>query len=89
MRQMQARLRQSDILHADETRLHMLQEPGKTATSHSYMWLYRSGRTGPEIICFEYQPSRNGGHYTWGQNLMYHPHLHVFVPGVGLDSSSK
>ena len=24
--------------------------------------------------------------HTWGQNLMYHPHLHVIVPGGGLTS---
>ena len=24
--------------------------------------------------------------HTWGQNLMYHPHLHCIVPGGGLDS---
>ncbi len=27
--------------------------------------------------------------HTWGQNLMYHPHLHVVVPGGGLNSSGK
>ncbi|MBD2846560.1 IS66 family transposase [Paenibacillus sp. IB182496] len=62
MQQMQEQLRQRDILHADETRVQVLQEPGKAATSDSYMWLYRSGRIGPEIICFEYQPSRKGVH---------------------------
>ncbi len=25
--------------------------------------------------------------HTWGQNLMYHPHLHVVVPGGGLTST--
>jgi len=26
------------------------------------MWLYRSGRDGPPIVCYEYQPSRDGEH---------------------------
>nr|WP_233281142.1 IS66 family transposase [Paenibacillus algicola] len=42
--------------------MQVLQEPGKVATSESYMWLYRSRRNGPEIICFEYKPSRKGEH---------------------------
>ena len=32
-----------DVLHADETTLQVLHEPGKTAESKSYMWLYRTG----------------------------------------------
>lgn len=27
--------------------------------------------------------------HTWGQNLMHHPHLHVVVPGGGLDATNK
>lgn len=27
--------------------------------------------------------------HTWGQNLMYHPHLHCIVPGGGLNASGK
>ena len=27
--------------------------------------------------------------HTWGQNLMHHPHVHVIVPGGGLNSLSK
>ena len=47
------------VLHADETVLQVLKEPGKSAQSKSYMWLYRTGRTaGLPIILFEYQPDR-------------------------------
>ena len=39
--------------------LQVLKEPGKSAQSKSYMWLYRTGRTaGLPIILFEYQPDR-------------------------------
>lgn len=27
--------------------------------------------------------------HTWGQNLMHHPHLHVVVPGGGIDATNK
>lgn len=49
-----------DILHADETPLQVLKEPGRDAKKKSYLWLYRSGREGPPIICYEYQPGRGG-----------------------------
>jgi transposase len=52
-----------EILHADETVVQVLIEPGKKATSDSYMWLYRtSGDTEKHIILYEYQPSRKGDH---------------------------
>ena len=49
-----------DILHADETVLQVLNEPGRAAQTESFMWLYRSGRYGPPIVLFEYQPGRSG-----------------------------
>lgn len=53
----------SEVLHADETTLQVLHEPGKTAVSKSYMWLYRtSGNTDRQIILYEYQPSRRAEH---------------------------
>ena len=52
-----------DVLHADETTLQVLHEPGKTAQSKSYMWLYRtSGDTGRPIVLYEYQPGRGACH---------------------------
>ena len=50
------------ILHADETILQVLREPGRAAESQSYMWLYRTGCMGPPIVLFEYQQSREGKH---------------------------
>jgi len=49
-----------DIVHADETTLQVLKEPGRAAQTDSYMWLYRSGREGPPMALFEYQPGRAG-----------------------------
>ncbi len=49
-----------DILHADESTLQVLKEPGKAPTSKSYMWLYRTGKYDKPIILYDYQPSRSG-----------------------------
>lgn len=51
-----------DILHADETTLRVLREPGRSATSSSYIWLYRTGREVPAIILYNYQETRAGKH---------------------------
>jgi transposase len=48
------------ILHADETTLQVLKEPGRAAESKSYMWLYRTGCVGPPIVLFDYKPNREG-----------------------------
>jgi transposase/uncharacterized coiled-coil protein SlyX len=55
-------LLKQDILHADETKLQVLREPGRAAETNSYMWLYRTGRIGPPIILYEYQMTRAGEH---------------------------
>jgi len=55
-------LLQDDILHADESVLQVLREPGKAAQTDSYLWLYRTGRLGTPIVLYEYQPSRAGEH---------------------------
>ena len=45
--------------HADETKVQVLNEPGKPATSKSYMWVYSSIRESSKPIrIFEYKPDR-------------------------------
>lgn len=56
------KLIEQEVLHADETTLQVLKEPGRAAESKSYMWLYRTGRMGPPIVLFEYQPTRAAEH---------------------------
>ena len=52
-----------EVLHADETTLQVLHEPGKAPQSNSYMWLYRtSGDADQPIVLFEYQPGRSAKH---------------------------
>ncbi len=61
--QLHTELLKREVLHADETELQVLHEPGKTPQSKSYMWLYRtSGDTDKLIVLYEYQPGRGGIH---------------------------
>ena len=57
------RLCKEPVLHADETTLQVLKEPGRFSTSKSYMWLYRtSGCAKQAIVLYEYQPTRKAEH---------------------------
>src|SRR5699024_2663431 len=51
---MREHLLQEEIMHADETTLQVLKEPGRAAESKSYIWLYRNGRDRPTNTLFEY-----------------------------------
>lgn len=64
-----------EVLHADETTLQVLHEPGKKPQSESYMWLYRTGglsvadsgnsdASERPIVLYEYQPGRGAKHPT-------------------------
>ena len=62
-KQLHKELLKRDVLHADETTLQVLHEPGKAPQSESYMWLYRtSGDTDKPIVLYEYQPGRGAKH---------------------------
>ena len=51
------------VLHADETTLQVLKELGRSSTSKSYMWLYRtSGCAKQAVVLYEYQPTRKAEH---------------------------
>ncbi|MDD3350290.1 MAG: IS66 family transposase, partial [Eubacteriales bacterium] len=60
---MKQQLCEREVLHADETVLQVLREPGKTAQSKSYMWLFRSsGEAKHQLVLYEYQPDRKHTH---------------------------
>lgn len=59
---MHEHLLQQDILHADETTLQVLKEPGRGAGSTSYIWLYRTGQDGPPLVIYDYQTTRASKH---------------------------
>ena len=47
-------------LQADETRIQVLKEEGKTAQSDKWMWVTRGGPPGRSSVLFAYDPSRAG-----------------------------
>ena len=55
------KLLQEHYLHADETPVQVLQEPGRKNTIGSYMWVYSSSKYSEHPMrLFEYQPGRSG-----------------------------
>lgn len=56
-------LRSQDIIHADETVMQVLKEPGRKPQTNSYLWQYRShAHSQHPVVIFEYQPTRSGEH---------------------------
>lgn len=57
---MEEDLLEGGYVHADETRVQVLNEPGKLPESLSYMWVRGRAYPGaPPIILFEYDPTRS------------------------------
>jgi len=48
------------LINIDETPVKVLNEPGKTSKSKSYMWIFRGGSPERPGILFEYHPTRAG-----------------------------
>lgn len=59
MAAMKAVLYQGRVIHIDETRLQVLNEPGREATQQSYMWVYCAGPPGHPVIWFQYAATRS------------------------------
>jgi len=60
---LKALLLEREVLHADETTVQVLHEPGKEAQSKSYMWMYRTGGDASRaIVLYEYKASRHARH---------------------------
>lgn len=58
---MEEELLASGVVHVDETRVQVLNEAGRPATSRSYMWVRGRKYPGaPPIVVFEYDPTRSG-----------------------------
>jgi len=47
-------------LHADETSFQVLKEPGKKATSNSFMWVYLNNDDNKPNCIYQYTPTRQG-----------------------------
>ena len=51
----------NELLHADETTVEVLNEPGRNATSKSYEWLYQTTKNAERpVIIYDYQIGRSG-----------------------------
>ena len=62
-RELRQELNRHEVLHADETTLQVLREPGRKAQTKSYMWLYRtSGDAEYPIVLYEYTRTRKAEH---------------------------
>lgn len=48
-----------DLMHMDETVVQVLKEPGRQATSNSYMWVRTGGPLGRPVVIYDYDPSRS------------------------------
>ena len=50
----------SPVIHMDETPVQVLKEPGKAASSESYMWVQTGGAPGRRVVLYDYDPTRSG-----------------------------
>ena len=53
-------LYQGRVIHIDETRLQVLNEPNRENTQLSYMWVYGGGPPDKPVIWYQYADSRSG-----------------------------
>jgi transposase len=56
--QLRSHLLAYDIVQMDETRIKVLKEAGRAASSNSYIWVQRGGPPHQSIVLFHYNPSR-------------------------------
>jgi transposase len=54
------RMLEQNIIHADETRVQVLNEPGRAAETQSFMWVLRSTTPTCAAVLFQYEPTRSG-----------------------------
>jgi len=58
---MKNELLKENVIHADETVIQVLHEPGKKAKTESRMWVYAAAKaSGKQNILFSYAPTRSG-----------------------------
>lgn len=57
---LQKELLSGPLINADETPVQVLNEPGRANTTKSYMWVFRGGTPGKEVVLYRYSPTRSG-----------------------------
>jgi len=53
-------IRSGPLVQIDETVVQVLDEPGREATTKSYMWVFRGGDPARPALLYQYHPSRSG-----------------------------
>ncbi len=51
---------EGQFINIDETTLQVLNEPGRSPTSKSYMWIFRRGDPKKPVLIYQYHPTRSG-----------------------------
>ena len=52
--------RSGPLINVDETKVQVLNEPGRANTSLSYMWVFRGGEPDKPVVIYRYHPTRSG-----------------------------
>lgn len=52
-------VRGGPLINADETTVQVLKEPGRSAQTKSYMWVFRGGSPDKPVVVYQYHPSRS------------------------------
>jgi transposase len=60
MAAIKAVLDEGAVIQIDETRVQVLDEPGRSATHNSFMWVYCGGPADRPVIWFQYAETRSG-----------------------------
>ena len=62
-KRMHEKILEESILHADETRVQVLREPGRKAQTQSCIWLYRTGKYAKQqLVLYDYQETKQKIH---------------------------
>ncbi|MFH2044119.1 MAG: IS66 family transposase [Pseudomonadota bacterium] len=57
---LEQQIRSGPLINIDETTVQVLNEPGRSNTSKSYMWVFRGGPPDAPVLMYQYHPSRSG-----------------------------
>jgi transposase len=57
---LQNEIRSGPLINIDETPVQVMNEPGRSNTSTSYMWVFRGGPPGRPALMYQYHPTRSG-----------------------------
>jgi transposase len=60
MNLLQEQIRSGPLINIDETPVQVMNEPGRSNTSQSYMWVFRGGVPDKPVLIYQYHPTRSG-----------------------------